>query len=134
MIEKTGSLYDQIGGAPTLKKLVNHFYDLVAKHEDLIPIFPADLTEVKAKQYLFLTQFLAGPSLYSEKHGHPMLRARHLPFEITPKRAGAWLLCMEQALDHTKIDEPMKSQIFERLTLTAHHMINHWNQQEGTSS
>ena len=41
--------------------------------------------------------------MYTEEHGHPMLRARHLPFEITPKRAEAWLSCMEQAMDDTGV-------------------------------
>ncbi|MCY9072878.1 thiol management oxidoreductase, partial [Bacillus inaquosorum] len=41
------------------------------------------------KQKQFLTQYLGGPPLYTEEHGHPMLRARHLPFPITNERADA---------------------------------------------
>ncbi|WP_232699794.1 globin domain-containing protein [Brevibacillus daliensis] len=134
MSEISGSLYDQIGGAPTVTKLVNHFYNLVAKDPDLKPIFPDDLTETKEKQTLFLTQFLGGPTLYTDTHGHPMLRARHLPFPVTAKRAGAWLLCMEQALQCANIEEPLRQIIFDRLTLTAHHMINQWDEETGSPS
>ena len=46
-----------------------------------------------------MTQFLGGPPLYTEEHGHPMLRARHMPFEITQTRAKEWLQCMEEAMN-----------------------------------
>ncbi|RXT08122.1 globin [Ammoniphilus sp. CFH 90114] len=116
--------YDLIGGAETIAKLVDAFYDRVAVHPDLIPIFPEDLTETREKQYLFLTQFFGGPLLYSEQHGHPMLRARHIPFPITPKRAEAWLSCMEQAMEHIGLKGPIRDFMFERLTQTAYHMVN----------
>ena len=79
-----GNPYQDIGGAETLQKLVDVFYNLVAAHPDLAPIFPEDLTETKERQFKFLSQFLGGPDLYSREHGHPMLRARHMPFPITP--------------------------------------------------
>ena len=62
--------------------------------------------------------------MYTEEHGHPMLRARHLPFEITPKRAEAWLSCMEQAMDDTGVNGHIREFVFERLALTAQHMVN----------
>ncbi|MEW9669116.1 globin [Ammoniphilus sp. 3BR4] len=118
------SPYELIGGAETVGKLVNAFYDLVAVHPELSPIFPKDLTETREKQYLFLTQFFGGPLLYSEQHGHPMLRARHLPFPITPKRAEAWLSCMNQAMEQIGLEGPIRDFMFGRLTQTAYHMVN----------
>lgn len=117
--------YEAIGGAKMIKELVNAFYKRVGSHPDLIPIFPDDLTETARKQTQFLTQFLGGPKLYSEEHGHPMLRARHLPFEITPKRAMAWLDCMDKAMDEVNLPSPWREQIFNRLTNMAYHMVNH---------
>jgi len=114
----------EIIGPKTLERLVDVFYDLVAKDPDLSPIFPKDLTETKEKQRMFLTQFLGGPPLYSEQHGHPMLRARHMPFPVTPTRANAWLACMSKAMDEIGLDGEPRKAIFERLTLTAHHMVN----------
>lgn len=124
MPEHTGTLYDAIGGKEALERLVDTFYSLVGKHPKLTPIFPDDLTETARKQKQFLTQFLGGPAYYTEEHGHPMLRARHLPFEITPSRRDAWLSCMEIALKEANIKEPYRSAIFERLTYTAQHMTN----------
>jgi len=118
------SQYNLIGGDKTVARLVDVFYGLVAKHPDLAPIFPEDLTETRQKQYWFLTQFLGGPALYSQQRGHPMLRARHMPFPITPKRAEAWLACMSEAMDLIGMEGEVRKSIFERLTLTAYHMIN----------
>ncbi|MCP8968319.1 globin [Ectobacillus ponti] len=115
--------FDAIGGEK-LEQLVDTFYSHVSRHPDLSPIFPSDLTETARKQKQFLTQYLGGPSLYTEEHGHPMLRARHMPFDITPKRAAAWLSCMQRAMDEVGLNGELRTFIFERLTLTAHHMVN----------
>ncbi|KAB7667563.1 globin [Bacillus sp. B1-b2] len=123
MVEKMSTPFDLIG-ENTLNELVDRFYDLVGQHPDLAPLFPEDLTETARKQKQFLTQFLGGPALYTNEHGHPMLRARHLPFEITQKHADAWLSCMKQAMDEVELDSNLKEGIFSRLALTANHMIN----------
>ena len=116
--------FEAVGGAPMIHDLVEALYDRVALHPDLKPIFPDDLTETARKQKQFLTQFLGGPRLYSEEHGHPMLRARHLPFPITPERAKAWLSCMNGAMEEVNFPEPWREQFFDRLTKVAHHMVN----------
>ncbi|PWI58315.1 globin [Sulfoacidibacillus thermotolerans] len=116
--------YEMIGGADTIARLVDAFYPRVLAHPDLAPIFPKDIGPVRDKQYLFLTQFFGGPPLYTEQHGHPMLRARHLPHPITPKRAQAWLSCMQQAMDEVGLSGEIRDFMFSRLALTAQHMIN----------
>ncbi len=119
-----GTIFEAIGGFEPIERLVTALYKRVAKHPDLIPIFPEDLTETARRQTLFLTQFFGGPQLYTEDRGHPMLRRRHLPFEITPIRKEAWLSCMAGALIEAEIEEPYRTAIFERLTMTAGHMVN----------
>jgi hemoglobin len=88
------------------------------------PGFPDDLTETARKQTLFLTQFFGGPPLFTEERGPAMMRRRHLPFPITPNRRDAWLACMEEALEEAEIEEPYRSAMFEKLTMTANHMMN----------
>ncbi|MGG4468055.1 globin [Paenibacillus alvei] len=123
MDNKMPTPYDVIG-EKTLSNLVDAFYERVGKHPDLAPIFPDDLTETARKQKQFLTQYLGGPQIYTEEHGHPMLRARHLPFPITEKRAKAWLSCMSEAMDEVELDDSIREGLFSRLALTAKHMIN----------
>ncbi|MFC4403257.1 globin [Gracilibacillus xinjiangensis] len=127
------SIYEAIGGDETIDRLVEAFYARVANHPDLIPIFPDDFTEVARKQKQFLTQFFGGPPLYIQEHGHPMMRKRHLRFPITPTRRDAWLKCMEGALEEVQIEEPVRSAMFERLTLTANHMMNTPDEEKGES-
>lgn len=123
MIEKKLTPFEAIG-EETLHRLVDTFYGLVAQHPDLAPIFPNEFTEIARKQKQFLTQYLGGPSLYTEEHGHPMMRARHLPFPVTPTRAKAWLLCMTKAMEMIGLSGPVRDDFYSRLYLTAQHMIN----------
>jgi len=123
-MSKPGTIYEAIGGQDSVDKIIELLYSHIGKHEKLIPIFPDDLDESARKQRLFLTQFFGGPSLYLQDRGHPMLKRRHMEFEITPERKDAWLECMNKALAEANIEEPYRSAIFERLTITAQHMIN----------
>ncbi|GAE37061.1 globin domain-containing protein [Halalkalibacter akibai] len=124
MTNSSQTPYDALG-EKKLSLLVDTFYDKVSKHSDLAPLFPTDLAETARKQKQFLTQFLGGPTLYTNEHGHPMLRARHMPFIITPIQAEAWLDCMKEAMDETQVNGPIREYMIERLTMTAHHMVNH---------
>lgn len=115
--------YEQIG-EEKLSQLIDIFYRNVANNPLLKPIFPDDLTETARKQKQFQTQYLGGPNLFSQEHGHPMMRARHSPFPITPARAQAWLECMSDAMDEVGLEGPFREEYFRRLVMTAHHMVN----------
>lgn len=118
------TIYDAIGGAPSIRDVVEKFYPKVQQDPLLSPIFPEDIRPVMEKQYMFLSQFFGGPSLYSDEYGHPMMRARHLPFPVTPARAEAWLACMSRALSETDIPSDLQAVMLERLSGPAHHFIN----------
>lgn len=117
------TLYYRLGEA-NLYQLVDKFYDLVFENEQISHLFKSDKSEIKEKQRLFLTQFLGGPSLYSDKFGHPRLRARHLPHPITEEDAKAWLSCMWHAIDCLAIPDSIKDELFERFPSTAFFMVN----------
>ncbi|AWB45909.1 globin [Paenibacillus sp. CAA11] len=122
--EQGQTLYELIGGEAAIRKLVEAFYPRVQQHPLLGPLFPEDITPVMDKQYLFLSQFLGGPSLYSDQYGHPMMRARHMPFPITAERAEAWLFCMGEALTEINISEPLRTTVLQRLSGPAYHFVN----------
>ncbi len=122
--ESLKTLYSEIG-AEKIEELVNAFYPKVYADPNLIPIFTGDIGEIMMKQRLFLTQFTGGPPLYSNKYGHPRMRARHLPHEITPLRAESWLRCMKEAFEEIGLDQTLAGEAFyERLTQVAGIMIN----------
>ena len=74
--------YEKIG-AENIRKLVHHFYEYVYDDPTIKHLFTNDIEEVREKQFLFISQFLGGPTAYSEQHGHPRMRMRHQPHRIT---------------------------------------------------
>ncbi|MFN7249547.1 MAG: globin [Anaerobacillus sp.] len=119
------SLYTEIGGQETIDKLVDAFYPRVYADEELRPLFEGDIDEIKRKQRMFLPQFLGGPALYSQEFGPPAMRERHLPFEVTPKRAQCWLKCMKEAFKEVGLfNTPAGTAFYARLTQVAQIMVN----------
>jgi hemoglobin len=93
--------FDEFGGEAVVRQLVDRFYDLMDELPEAYVIrklHPEDLFGSRQKLFDFLCGWLGGPQYYVEKHGHPRLRARHLPFAIGEVERDAWLLCMEQAM------------------------------------
>ena len=77
--------YAMLGGEDTVRKLANRFYDVMEtapEAAELYAIHPLPLDTIRQKFFQFLSGWLGGPPLYTDKFGHPMLRARHLPFAI----------------------------------------------------
>src|SRR3954470_7786962 len=110
------SLYSEIGGQETIDKLVEAFYPRVYADPELAPLFIGDMEEIKRKQRMFLPQFLGGPALYSQEFGPPAMRARHIPFEVTPRRAECWLRCMKEAFEEIALDQqPAGHAFYDRL-------------------
>ena len=82
------------------------------------------------KQRMFLTQFLGGPPLYSEEFGPPAMRQRHLPFQITGKRAESWLRCMKEAFEEVGLNNhPAGEFFYNRLQQVAAIMVNSVDQE-----
>jgi hemoglobin len=122
---KFTSLYSEIGGQETLDKLVHAFYPRVYADGELKKLFEGDMEEIQRKQRMFLSQFLGGPPLYSEEFGPPAMRQRHLPIEVTSKRAERWLYCMRGAFDEIGLSAtPAGEAFYDRLTQVAKIMVN----------
>lgn len=117
------TLYEKLG-ADNIATLVDRFYDLVFAHPEISHLFKSDKDEIKEKQRLFLTQFLGGPPLYSQRFGHPQLRARHLPHPIGEDDAVAWLSCMAKAIGTLEAAESLKDELFKKFVPTAMFMVN----------
>ena len=93
--------FDRLGGESAVRTLVDRFYDLM----DLEPAYvglrglhPPTLEGSRDKLFWYLCGWLGGPNHYVERFGHPMLRARHLPYAIGNAERDQWMACMTQAL------------------------------------
>ncbi|MFN3750871.1 MAG: group II truncated hemoglobin [Thiobacillus sp.] len=121
------SPYERIGDDAGIRRLVDRFYALMDELPEAYAarkIHPADLTESGNKLFDFLSGWLGGPQRFIEKHGHPMLRRRHLPYAIGPQERDAWLMCMKQALDETLDDAALREILYAQFHQLADHMRN----------
>lgn len=120
------TLYGQVGGQPFFERLVDVFYGVVETDDLLRPMYPDDLTESKRHLVLFLSQYWGGPTTYFEERGHPRLRLRHAPFQITKQARDAWVAAMTTALAAVRGEVTAKQ--FDELTayfdMAAHQMRN----------
>ena len=126
------SAFERIGGEAAVRALVDRFYDLM----DLDPSFtalralhPTTLDGSRDKLFWFLCGWLGGPSHYTDRFGHPMLRARHLPQSIGGHSIGIrerdeWLACMDQAMGETGVPEALRARLRDPFFQTADWMRN----------
>ncbi len=119
--------FDWIGGEPAVRALVERFYDLM----DLEPQYAAvrathgsTLDDARQKLFWFLCGWLGGPDHYIERFGHPRLRMRHLPFAIGIRERDEWVLCMDQAMRETGVDDALRQRLNQSFFQTADFMRN----------
>ena len=62
--------------------------------------------------------------MYTERFGHPMLRARHLPFSIGIPERDLWLQCMNRAMQEIGVGEDLRFALQDALFKTADWMRN----------
>jgi hemoglobin len=117
------TLFTKIG-PERLQEVVNRFYNLVFEESSIAHLFQTDRQIVREKQYMFLTQFLGGPQLYTEKYGHPRMRARHLPHAIGQAEKEEWLRCMRQAIDSMEFEDDLGEALYQCFPTVAQHMVN----------
>jgi hemoglobin len=119
------TFYDEIGGYPTIAKIVETFYQGVATDEVLRPLYPEeDLGPATERLTLFFVQYWGGPTTYSERRGHPRLRMRHAPFRVTPTARDHWLRHFRDGLDAANLTAEQDARFWEYATHAAQFMIN----------
>ena len=124
---KVRTHYERIGGTEKVRALVVRFYELMDELPEAYGIrklHAPDLQGATDKLYKFLTGWMGGPPLYVDQYGHPMLRARHLPFSISNTERDQWLMCMNQALSEVVEDESLRQELSAAFAKVADHMRN----------
>ena len=119
--------YQLLGGDAKVRELVERFYDLMELepgYVDLRKVHGTSLESAREKLYLFLSGWLGGPSLYTDRFGHPMLRARHLPFAIGTTERDQWMACMVQAMEEVEVPQVLRRPLEEAFFRTADWMRN----------
>ena len=130
MLPEGKTPYELLGGDTGVRRLVDRFYDLMDSAPEAKTIRTLHAKSLKAsrdKLYMFFSGWTGGPQLYVEKHGHPRLRARHLPFPIAERERDEWLWCMDTALEEHDAPREVKVFLREKLHALADHMRNQPN-------
>ena len=120
-------MYERIGGAETVDRLVESFYgrmDSLAEASSIRALHGPDLGPTKATLKLYLCEWLGGPAHYSAAKGHPRLRQRHMHVQIGEAERDAWLLCMKGAMEETIADVDARREIFLVIEKLANWMRN----------
>lgn len=125
--EAKATFFEVLGGTETIRALVERFYDIMdtdPKAAGIRAMHQPELTSAREKLFMFLSGWTGGPQLYIERYGHPMLRARHLPFSIGDDERDQWMYCMIRAMHDIGVDEGVMLKLSEALWDVADFMRN----------
>lgn len=121
------TVYEWIGGEAVIKALVERFYDLMdleSAYARLRQVHGPSLDGPREKTFWFLCGWMGGPQYYTERFGHPRLRARHLHVPIGIEERDQWLACMDQAMGEVGIDPDLRHRLKQSFFQTADWMRN----------
>ena len=119
--------YERIGGEAGVRKLVHRFYELMDELPEAYQVrklHPDSLAGSEQNLFEYLSGWFGGPTMYTDKKGHPRMRQRHAPYAVTPAAKDEWMLCMKQSLAETVADEPFRTQLQANFQALADHMVN----------
>lgn len=117
--------YEAFGGHETFRRLVHRFYQGVATDPAIRPMYPGqDLSGAEERLRMFLEQYWGGPNTYSEQRGHPRLRMRHMPFQVTAAARDRWLHHMRTAVDELELAPELEARLWHYLVTAANSLVN----------
>lgn len=134
-IDEVGSnkstFYELLGGETSgtenIRHLVETFYDIMDSDPKVVTLramHQPDLTSAREKLFMFLTGWTGGPQLYIERYGHPMLRARHMPFPVDESARDQWMYCMIKAMHQLNFEDDLMKKLANQLYGVADFMRN----------
>lgn len=117
------SLYEAIG-SKHLKQLIHDFYEGVQTDPLLVPMYRDGFSVAEDRLYLFMMQYLGGPTTYNDQRGHPRLRKRHAGFTMNQETKTHWLQHMNHALNNSEMLVEHKEILRDYFTKTAEFLIS----------
>lgn len=121
------SVYERIGGADGVCRLVKRFYTLMDELPEAYTVrclHPASLAGSEESLFKFLSGWFGGPPLFAQERGHPRLRMRHAPYAIDETVRSQWMLCMRMSLDEQVLDVGLRQSLDHAFEGMTHHLLN----------
>lgn len=111
-----------VGGLSGLQTLVETFYQLMATTPEYRPLFdmhPKNLSLTIEKLVAFLSGWMGGERLFSQKFGPISLPQAHAHLIVTDKEKAMWLNCMEAALIELNYPQDLRTYLLTKLAFPA---------------
>ena len=111
---QTVTAYDLLGGEAGLRRLVETFYrimDVSPETAAIRAMHGPDLGPITEMLHAWLSGWLGGPPLYTQRKGGPCLVGSHRPYAIGEAERDQWLWCMARALDELDIEPRLRRAI-----------------------
>ena len=124
---QAASIYERIGGAETIDRVVESFYrqmSLLPQAQTIRAMHGDGLIGMKSLLKKFLNEWTGGPVLLSPEKGHPQMRQRHTGFPIDNYARDVWMECMDLALAEHVADADARAQLHDNMTKLADWMRN----------
>lgn len=112
-------------GEDGFTRLTAGFYRRVREDDLIGPMYPDhDWSGAEERLRDFFLFRFGADQRYLEKRGHPMLRGRHMPFQIGEAEAKRWVKLMGESADEVVADEGVRTQIMEFFAQVADFLRN----------
>lgn len=121
------TLYERLGTEAGVLELVTRFYDEMDNNSDARLVrdkHASNLNPSRVKLFEYFSGWFGGPPLFTDKYGHPKLRARHKHIKIGLKDRDTWLKCLTTALDQMDISPDLRADLLTKIEPMADHMRN----------
>ncbi|WP_405582817.1 group II truncated hemoglobin [Streptomyces sp. NBC_01190] len=115
MTERTGTLYEAVGGIEALRRLSATFYDAVLVDPLLAPVF-ANFTRTHVEHVaVWLAEVFGGPADFTAAHGgHQGLLNAHLGLSITERQRTRWMELMTEAVSRElPADQALRREVLD---------------------
>jgi hemoglobin len=118
------SIYERMGGAPVLRRLIDTFYDIIefepqGKLLNILHLRGMGVAHSREEQFNFLAGFFGGPKLYIEKHGHSDVREMHRHVQVGPEERDSWLECMQTAIGRVGLEPELSDDMMRHFRVVA---------------
>lgn len=98
-------------------------YQAAGGIDGLRRMHPENLEQSRDKLTCFLSGWLGGPRLFSEKYGSISIPSFHAQWPIDEARSAAWLGCMERAIALQPFSPEFAEYLLTQLRVPAHRVV-----------
>jgi hemoglobin len=99
--------YERLGGEAGVRRLVHRFYELMdelPEAHQVRRLHPESLANSEQNLFEYLSGWFGGPTMYTDKKGHPRMRMRHAPYAVTHiAKVECWLCAFSNNKLKTKV-------------------------------